>query len=50
MTQTYAQSYEKSSTFKIITITNTTQGRSNKFKDTIFLNTRVFELQRVGFK
>ena len=50
MTQTYEQSRNKSNTFMIITIKYTTWGGSNKFKDTIFEISKLFEFQRLGSK
>ena len=42
MTHSYAQPRDKSDTFIIITMKNITWGRSNKFQDTTFENSKTF--------
>ena len=50
MTHSYTQPCNKSNTFMIITIKNIIWGRSNKFQDTVFEISKIFEFRRVGSK
>ena len=50
MAHSHAQPCNKSNTFMIIKIKNTTWGRSNKFQDTVSEINKSFEFQRVGSK